>query len=91
MRAVGQHDADGVSGSDAARPQPGGDLRHPSRELGVGPRLARVADSSNSVGRYPGWFAIQVEVLTGKERNKVEEIVFEEVKKLREKPVSAAE
>ena len=38
---------------------------------------------ANSAGRYPGSFAIQVELLKGKDRAKVEELVLAELKRLR--------
>ena len=53
--------------------------------------LANSVSSGNNAGRYPGWFAIQVEMLKGKSRSKAEKIVFEELTKLAEKPVGDAE
>src|SRR5205085_2539759 len=46
--------------------------------------------TSHSAGRYPGWFAVQVELLPGKQ-GKAEELVLAQLAKLREAPVSAAE
>jgi zinc protease len=53
--------------------------------------LAQSVDSSNSALRYPGWFAIQVELLKGSDRGKAEELVLDELKSLQEKPVDAPE
>ncbi len=61
------------------------------KKLVEGEEVASSVDSSNSCGRYPGWFAIQVEMLKGKDRKKTEDLVLEELKQLRDKPVSAAE
>jgi zinc protease len=54
-------------------------------------QLSPFVECTNYSGRYPGWFEFQVEVLKGKDRTKVETIVLEELKKLRDKPVDAAE
>ena len=53
--------------------------------------LAISVDSTNFAGRYPGWFGIQVEVVKGKDRAKVESIVLEEIKKLHDTLASATE
>ncbi|HEY1191523.1 MAG TPA: insulinase family protein, partial [Gemmata sp.] len=42
-------------------------------------------------GRYPGWFAVNVELLQGKDRKKAEELVFGELVKLATEPVTDAE
>jgi zinc protease len=42
-------------------------------------------------GRYPGWFELNVELLKGKELKQTENVVLEELKKLADKPVEAAE
>src|SRR4029077_18838108 len=44
-----------------------------------------------SAGRFPGWFALQVEMIKGKDRARAEKIVFEELKALCDSPVSEAE
>ena len=53
--------------------------------------LANDISSGNNAGRYPGWFAVQLEMLKGKDRAKAEKIVFEELAKLAEKPITEAE
>ena len=53
--------------------------------------LANAVDSGNNAGRYPGWFAVQLEMLKGKDRTKAEKIVFEELTKIAEKPIADAE
>ncbi len=53
--------------------------------------LANAVDSGNNAGRYPGWFAVQLEMLKGKDRAKAEKIVFEELTKIAEKPIAADE
>jgi zinc protease len=53
--------------------------------------IATSADATNGAGRYPGWFAIQLEVPKDKSRQKAEELVLAELKRLADKPVSAAE
>jgi zinc protease len=47
--------------------------------------------SGQNAGRYPGWFAVQMEVLKGKPRDKAEHLVLDEFKKLADEPVSDAE
>ncbi|MBY0459707.1 MAG: insulinase family protein, partial [Gemmataceae bacterium] len=47
--------------------------------------------SGNQAGRYPGWFAVTVELLQGKDRKKAEEAVFAELDKLAAEPISDAE
>ena len=61
------------------------------KRLVEGELLANAVDSGNNAGRYPGWFAVQVEMLKGKDRAKAEKIVFEELTKIAEKPVTEAE
>jgi zinc protease len=61
------------------------------KDLVDGAALARAVDATNYCGRYPGWFAIQVTVLKGKDRNKAEKLVLDELKRLRDEPVSAVE
>jgi len=53
--------------------------------------LANDVGSSNNAGRYPGWFAVQLEMLKGKDRLKAEKIVFEELAKIAEKPITDIE
>ncbi len=61
------------------------------RQLVDGERVAAEVDSSNNAGRYPGWFGVDVEALQGKDRKKIEALVFAELKKLATEPVTAAE
>jgi zinc protease len=61
------------------------------KKLVEGEEIAGQIGSSNSGGRYPGWFSVQVELLKVKDRAKAENIVLEELKRLREEPVSEAE
>ncbi len=56
-----------------------------------GEEIANAVDTSNSTGRYPGWFAIQLELLKGKDRDKAEKLLLAEFAKLRDEPVSDAE
>jgi len=53
--------------------------------------VASEVGTSLSAGRYPGWFAVQVELLKGQDRAKAENIVLEELAKVVAEPVSAAE
>lgn len=61
------------------------------RKLVEGERVAAEVDSSNNAGRYPGWFGVDVEALPGKDRKKIEQLVFAELKKLATEPVTEAE
>ena len=54
-------------------------------------RLANAVSSSSSTGRYAGWFAVQLEMLKGKDRAKAEKLVFEELERLAKEPVTDAE
>ena len=61
------------------------------RKLVEDERIASEVGASNYAGRYPGWFAVNVELLKGKDRKKAEEIVFAELEKLATEPVTDAE
>jgi zinc protease len=61
------------------------------RKLVEGEEVADSVSAGNNAGRYPGWFSIQVQLLRGKDRAKVEKLVLAELQRLREEPVSAAE
>jgi zinc protease len=61
------------------------------RKLVEGEEVASSVAAGNNAGRYPGWFSVQVELLPGKERDKVEQLVLKELQRLRDEPVSAAE
>ena len=69
----------------------GGKTSRLYRRLVEKERLANDVGAGNSSGRYPGWFAIQLELLQGKDRAKAEAIVFEELEKLATEPVTDAE
>jgi zinc protease len=52
------------------------------RKLVEEERIASEASSFNSSGRYPGWFAVNAELLKGKDRTKAEDLIFAELEKL---------
>lgn len=54
-------------------------------------RLASSVRTGNYAGRYPGWFAIQLDLLQGKDRKRAEELVLRELERLAEEGVSPAE
>ncbi len=60
-------------------------------KLVEGDEIAASVDASSSRGRYPGWFAIRLELLPGKDTAVAEKTVLAELKKLADSPVSAAE
>jgi zinc protease len=61
------------------------------KKLVEGAEIATGVESSNSSGRYPGWFAIRLELLKGADRNQGEELVLKELQRLSEEAVSPAE
>lgn len=65
------------------------------RKLVEGERVAGSISAANtaggSAGRYPSWFEIQVELLKGKDRKKTEDLVFAQLKRLADEPVTEAE
>ena len=61
------------------------------KKLVDGERIANQIGASNSSGRYPGWFGIQVELLKGKNRKATEQFVFAELKRLATEPVGEVE
>lgn len=69
----------------------GGKTSRLYRKLVEDERVASEASATNSAGRYPGWFAVNVELLQGKDRKKTEELTFAELEKLATAPVSDAE
>jgi zinc protease len=69
----------------------GGKTSRLYRDLIEGHEIAGDIGSGDSAGRYPGWFSVQVELLQGKDRGEAENLVLDELKRLRDKPVSAAE
>src|SRR5262249_41325290 len=54
------------------------------KALVEGEELCSSVNANNSAGRYPGWFGLYAEVIKGKDRAKVEQIVLRELKKLRD-------
>ncbi|HUR53356.1 MAG TPA: pitrilysin family protein, partial [Gemmataceae bacterium] len=61
------------------------------RKLVEDERILSSVSSTNNAGRHPGWFAVEGDLLKGKDRKKVEELVFAELEKLAAEPVSDAE
>jgi zinc protease len=61
------------------------------KKLIEGAEVASDIGASNQSGRYPGWFAVQVEVLKGKNPDEVEKLTLAELQRLADEPVSAAE
>lgn len=53
--------------------------------------IAGAVDTASYCGRYPGWFSVQVQLLKGKDRDRAEDLVVAELKRLAEEPVSEAE
>src|SRR5262249_50882071 len=49
------------------------------RKLVEDERICLSVGTDNSAGRYPGWFGVFAEVLPGKDRKKVEDLVFAEL------------
>lgn len=56
-----------------------------------GEQIAADVNANNNTGRYPGWFGVQVELLPGKNRAQAEALVFKELKKLADAPVTEEE
>jgi zinc protease len=69
----------------------GGKTARLYKKLVEGEEVANEVGSFNSAGRYPGWFAVHVELLKGKDRAQVEKLVLQELQRLGDKPASAAE
>jgi zinc protease len=61
------------------------------RRLVTDDDIASEVGAGNQGGRYPGWFNIQVQANKDAKRKKVEDIVLEELQRLAEEPVTAAE
>ncbi|HJT77727.1 MAG TPA: pitrilysin family protein, partial [Gemmataceae bacterium] len=61
------------------------------RKLVEEAEVASMVGTGNNAGRYPGWFSVQVQLLPGKDRDKVEKMVVQEIERLRDEPVTAAE
>jgi zinc protease len=61
------------------------------RKLVEGTQLAAAADTYHSTGRYPGWFAVLLEVLPGKDRAEAEKVLFAELARSAAEAPSEAE
>lgn len=61
------------------------------RKLVEGEQIATAIGASNQAGRYPGWFAVEVELLRDKDRTRAEDLVFAELERLISEPVSDEE
>ncbi len=61
------------------------------RKFIEGEQLVSVAGAESTTGRYPGWFGIQMEMIQGKDKEKLEKSIFEELDKLAKVPVSLEE
>lgn len=61
------------------------------RELVESAELASAVSATNSAGRYPGWFGVEMEMLVGKSAKDAEAKVVAELKKLADTPVSDEE
>jgi zinc protease len=68
-----------------------GKLSRLYKKMVEGKEIASEVDSLNSTGRFPGGFIIQVELLKDKDRKEAENLVIEELQRLRDEPVSDAE
>jgi zinc protease len=53
--------------------------------------IASDVSVGDNAGRYPGWFSVQVELIKGKPRDKAEELVLAELKRLATEPVGPDE
>ncbi len=54
-------------------------------------RLAAAVSAGNYAGRYPGWFAVSLDLLPGQDRGRAEELVLQELETLAREPVRDAE
>lgn len=61
------------------------------KKMVEGEEIASEVSASSYNGRYPGWFAVQVELLPGKDRAKAEKLVLDELERLRKEPITPAE
>jgi zinc protease len=69
----------------------GGKTSRLYRGLVEGAEIASSVGADHTAGRYPGWFAVQLELLPGKDRKQAEKLLLAELQKLRDKPPSAGE
>ena len=61
------------------------------KHLVDGAAVASDVGATDNVGRYPGWFSVQMELLEGKDRAQCEKLLLAEIEKLRTEPISDAE
>lgn len=61
------------------------------KRLVEGEELANGVGTQNNAGRHPGWFAVNVEMIKGKDRKAAEKAVFDELTKLADKPIPEEE
>ena len=85
----GEKDDDALGLLDAVLA--GGRTSRLYKRLVEGERLCTSVSTANSTGRYAGWFAVQLEMLKGKDRARAEAVVFEELDKLAREPVTDVE
>jgi zinc protease len=69
----------------------GGKTSRLYRKLVEQEAIASEVSASDNSGRYPGWFAVQVELLKGKSPQKAEELVLAELARLAGEPVGPEE
>jgi zinc protease len=89
--AVSKEDTDYVALEELERLLGDGKTSRLYRALVEGDELALSATASNMGGRYPGWFAVQTEVVPGKDRARVEKRVLDEIEILRTQPPTTHE
>jgi zinc protease len=61
------------------------------RKLVEEERIAGGVEGTNTGGRYPGWFSVQVELLKGRDRARAEDLVLAELARLAAEPPTDAE
>jgi zinc protease len=69
----------------------GGKTSRLYRKLVEQEAIASTVSASDNAGRYPGWFAVQMELLKGKSRQNAEDLLLAELRRLAEQPVGAEE
>jgi zinc protease len=69
----------------------GGKTSRLYRKLVEQEAIASEVSASDNAGRYPGWFAVDVELLKGKSPQKAEELVLAELARLANEPVGPEE
>jgi zinc protease len=88
---VRQGDPDGYALEVAQAVLSGGKTGRLYKKLVEEERIATAAAASSNPGRYPGYFAVQVDLLPDKDRGRAEKLVFAELQRLCDEPVSDAE